>query len=230
MKPEEIASLLAETELFRQLSDGARLEVARRTIKRSFPSGDVIFHEGDPGDSLLIVATGLVKVFVTSPEGAEMVLATLDRPDTFGELAVIDGGPRSASVRAIEPTILIALRRTAFMEMLASEPGLAEALYRSLGALLRRVLQQASDLVFLDLPGRVAKLLLKLADDSGEPTDRGTLLELNISQSTLAEMVGGSRPTVNQILHAFSARGYVELRGRKILICNPEALRRRAAI
>jgi CRP-like cAMP-binding protein len=230
VKPEEIAPLLGRTELFGRLSDKARLELAAHMIERLIPRGDVIFHKGDFGDCLYVVAKGLVKVFMTSPEGIEMVLATLKPPTTFGELALIDEGPRSASARAIEPTILIALRRVAFLEILKAEPAVVDALHRALGALLRRVLEQASDLIFLDLPGRVAKLLMALAEDLGQHTEEGILLDMQLSQSTLAGMVGGSRPSINQILRDFDARGYVALQGRHVLIRRPDELRRRASM
>lgn len=228
VKAEEMTALLGETAVFGGLPEATRVEITRCMGSRTFPRGDIIFHQGDAGESLCVVASGLVKIFMVSPDGGEMVLATLKRPQSFGELAVIDGGPRSASARAVEPTVLITLRRPELMHLIRTEPGVAEALHRSIGALLRRMLEQASDLIFLDLPGRVAKLLLRLADDTGEATDEGTLLDLSVSQGTLAGMVGGSRPSVNQILRQFAARDYVELRGRKILIRDRQQLERRA--
>jgi CRP/FNR family cyclic AMP-dependent transcriptional regulator len=111
---------------------------------------------------------------------------------------------------------------------MATHPRVAEALLRSLGKLVRRLTEQASDLVFLDLHGRVAKLLLALAEERGESHEGGVVLDLHMTQSDLAGMVGGSRQSVNQILHAFERRGYVELHGREVVIRLPEVLRRRA--
>ena len=107
-------------------------------------------------------------------------------------------------------------------------PQLAEALHRSLGTIIRRTLQQASDLVFLDLPGRVAKLLLALAAEQGQVVEEGVRLDLDVTQTTLAGMVGGSRPSVNQSLRSFQEKGLLELSGREILIRDLEKLRRRA--
>jgi CRP/FNR family transcriptional regulator/CRP/FNR family cyclic AMP-dependent transcriptional regulator len=178
--------------------------------------------------ALYVVAEGLVKISLESERGDEMILATLRPPELFGELAVIDEGPRTASARALEATILLAVTRPVFDRMLRENPALMHALHRSLGWLLRRSLQQASDLIFMDLPGRVAKLLLALAADVGRDSEQGTLLDLTVTQSTLAGLVGGSRPSVNQILQAFQAQGYLELEGRRIIIKRPEMLQHRS--
>jgi CRP/FNR family cyclic AMP-dependent transcriptional regulator len=228
MRADQAVEVLSKTQLFGRLDEKHLHRIGESVIARSFRRGDIVFHQGDPGESLFVIAQGLVNVYVISEDGDEMVLANLRPPDTFGELAVIDGGPRSASARAIEPTTLLALTRSSFMEMIRESPLIADALHASLGTLLRRVLQQASDLVFLDLAGRVAKLLVSLAEERGEKSDDGILLDLRMSQSHLAGMVGGSRPSVNQILRSFQDRGYLDVEGRKILVKRPDLLRRRA--
>jgi CRP/FNR family transcriptional regulator, cyclic AMP receptor protein len=222
--------MLARTRLFGDLDDGTRFELAGRAVERSFQKGEFICHEGDIGDSLFVVMEGLVKVFVTSTLGDEMVLVTLLPPEVFGELSLVDGGPRSASAEAMEPTRLLVLSRPTFLVMLKEHPGLAEALLKSLGDLVRRLTEQASDLVFLDLYGRVAKLLVGLAEERGAKTEDGVVLDLPLTQTDLAGMVGGSRQSVNQILRAFDRRGYVELRGRTVVIKQPDLLRRRAGL
>ncbi|HEX2050978.1 MAG TPA: Crp/Fnr family transcriptional regulator [Actinomycetota bacterium] len=228
MNADQGIDVLAATQLFGRLDRAQLRHVWDRVVVRTYRKGDVMFHQGDPGESLYVVARGLVNVYVGSEAGDEMVLASLRPPEMLGELAVIDGGPRSASARAIEPTTVLALTRTRFMELVRGNPAIADALHESLGALLRRVLQHASDLVFLDLAGRVAKLLVTLADERGETADDGIVLDLHLSQTHLAGMVGGSRPSVNQILRAFQERGYLEMRGRTIVVKRPDALRRRA--
>lgn len=230
MRSDRIAAVLAETSLFSDLDDGARRALAPEIVPRAYRKGDLIFSQGDRGESLFIVAEGLVKLSLTSVEGAEMVLATLRPPSVFGELALLDGGARTASARALQETTLLALTRPSFMRLLLDNPRLADALHRSLGTIIRRTLQQASDLVFLDLPGRLAKLLLALAQEEGKEIVGGVRLDLDVTQTTLAGMVGGSRPSVNQALRAFQERGLLELRGREILIRDIERLRRRAEL
>ena len=156
-----------------------------------------------------------------------MVLATLAVPDTFGELALVDGGLRSATVVATEPSTLLVITRAGFLDVLSERPLLVEGLLGSLGSLIRRLTDQASDLVFLDLPGRVAKLLLRLAggEDPQQAPDR--LVDVAFTQTDLANMVGGSRQSVNQILRTFEAAGYIEMVGHSIRLQRADMLRRR---
>lgn len=228
VRTDQAVSLLGRTKLFGDLDGESLAGIGARAVERFYRRGRLVFAQGDLGDALYVLVDGLVKVYVTSEEGEEMVLVTLRPPDTFGELALIDDGERSASAEALEPTRLLALTRADLFGLMATHPRVAEALLRSLGKLVRRLTEQASDLVFLDLHGRVAKLLLALAEERGESHEGGVVLDLHMTQSDLAGMVGGSRQSVNQILHAFERRGYVELHGREVVIRRPEVLRRRA--
>jgi CRP/FNR family cyclic AMP-dependent transcriptional regulator len=228
--PEQAASVLARTSLFEGLDDSARLRLAAAAVTRTYKRGQLIFAEGDVGEALFVILEGQVKVFVTSEEGVEMVLVTLGKSDSFGELSLIDGAPRSASAEALEATKILGLGRRALLDLLPGDPRLTEALLRSLGSLVRRLTEQAADLVFLDLHGRVAKLLLALADRDGHQEGGKTVLDLHVTQTDLAGMVGGSRQSVNQILHAFERRGYVELQGRTVVLNEVELLRRRAGV
>jgi CRP/FNR family transcriptional regulator, cyclic AMP receptor protein len=230
MRSDQIAAVLSKTGFFARLDDATRAEVATRMIPRRYERNEIIFHRGDPGSSFYVVAEGRLKVFLTSEDGHEMVLTTLETHDVFGELALLDGGPRSASVRVMEHSLLLATSRDAFLELIEHNPVLARSLFESLGALLRRNLDQASDLVFLDLPGRIAKLLVELAERAGTHGADETEIDPHISQGNLAAMVGGSRPSFNQILHAFQDRGYIQIRGRKLVVKDIDALRRRAGI
>jgi CRP/FNR family cyclic AMP-dependent transcriptional regulator len=230
MRTEQTVSLLARTRLFGELDHESLARVGARAGKRTYRKGQLIFVQGDLGDTLYVLVDGLVKVFVTSEDGDEMVLVTLSPPDTLGELALIDGGERSASAETLEPTTLLVLTRADLVELMADYPAVAVALLRSLGSLVRRLTEQASDLVFLDLHGRVAKLLLALAQERGQDREGSTVLDLHVTQGDLAGMVGGSRQSVNQILNAFARRGYLDLHGRKVVIKQPDALRRRASL
>jgi CRP/FNR family cyclic AMP-dependent transcriptional regulator len=224
------AQLLGRTKLFGDLSGAALLRLGERAVERSYRQGQMIFGQGDPGEALFVVSDGLVKVFVTSEDGDEIVLVTLRPPETFGELALIDGGARSASAETLKATTVLVLTRSTLLEVMTEHPALAESLLRALGAVVRRLTEQAADLVFLDLHGRVAKLLLALAADRGQTRGDETLLDLQMTQTNLAAMVGGSRQSVNQILRAFERRGYLELHGRQVVLRHPELLRRRAGL
>ncbi len=226
----ETKRLLGSTNLFGDLEPAVLDRLSERAVNRHFSKGEFIFHEGDPGDSLFVICSGLVKVFVTSADGDEMVLTTLVPPEVFGELSLIDGGQRSASAEVLEQTELLVITRSSLLETLNANPEVTDRLLVTLGSLVRRLTEQASDLVFLDLYGRVAKLLVGLADERGETSRDGIVLDLNVTQSDLARMVGGTRQSVNQILRAFDRRGYVELKGRTIMLKEPDLLRRRAGL
>ena len=228
MNAEAAAGLLGSTDLFKNLDPPVLNQLARSVTFRNYRRGHLIFAQGEPGDSLFVISEGLVKVFVTSEEGEDMVLVTLRPPETFGELALIDGGLRSASAEAIEPTTTLTLSRGPLIELLQGHPNLAQALLSSLGGLVRRLTEQAADLVFLDLHGRVAKLLLTLAEERGRREGQEILLDLQVTQGDLAAMVGGSRQSVNHILHAFQRRGYLEIEGRRIVLKDLRALAKRA--
>lgn len=230
MNVDHAAKLLAETQIFGDLDDASLKKLGERATQRAYDKGQLIFHQGDLAGSLFVMREGLVKVFVTSEAGDEMVFVTLRPPDTFGEVSLLDGRERSASAEAVEPTTVVELDRKTFLEVLDSNPHMTETLLRSMGGVLRRLTEQASDLVFLDLHGRVAKLLLSIADDRGVPLTAGQELDLQLTQSDLARMVGGSRQSVNQILRSFERRGFLDIDGRKVVVKEPEQLRRRAGL
>lgn len=230
MKSEQVAELLAQTRLFGGLGAENLQAVAAQAVVRAFRKGTIVVSEGEPGDACYVIASGSAKVFVSSPHGQEMVLATLHPPDAFGELALFDGESRSASVEALEVIVTLALARSTLLEVARRQPAIADALLCSIGSLVRRLTTQAADLVFLDLEGRVAKLLVGLAEDRGTSDKGKTVLDLALTQRDLASMVGGSRQSVNHILHGLQSRGFLELHGREVLIVEADKLRRRAEL
>jgi CRP/FNR family transcriptional regulator, cyclic AMP receptor protein len=225
---EDGAALLLNTHLFGTMTADALQRLSAMAVQRSYSRGDVIFRQDDAGDALFVVVKGLVKIYLTSADGDEMLLVTLGPPAVFGELPMVDGGLRSASAAALEASTLLTLTRTALLEALSNSPQLADSLLRSVGSMVRRLTDQAADLVFLDLHGRVAKLLLGLAEERGTSLAGGRALDLHLTQTDLANMVGGSRQSVNQVLHSFERLGYLELDGRRIVIKKPDLLHKRA--
>jgi CRP/FNR family cyclic AMP-dependent transcriptional regulator len=221
-------ALLEKTRLFAHLdSEGLRQLAARASLRR-YRRREVVFREGDQGDWLFVVASGRLKVVVSSAQGNEMVLAALTPADTFGELALVDGEARSATVETLTASVLLVVTRAAFLDVLHERPALVEGLLESLGGLIRRLTDQTSDLVFLDLPGRVAKLLLNLASGGDTAPADGPVIDVYFTQTEIAKMVGGSRQSVNQILRTFESAGYIETVGHSIRILRADTLRRRA--
>lgn len=190
----------------------------------------MLFHQGDAGNSLFVLAEGLVKVTVRSAAGDEMVLVTLSPPSTFGEISLIDGRPRSASVDVVQPARVLILGEAEWNVLLTDSPAFATAVLRSAVEMVRRLTDQASDFAFLDLHGRVAKLLVRFVDETEQRDSDAIVLDLSLTQTDIARMVGGSRQSINQILHSLQGRGYIELRRQAISIKKLPELRRRAGM
>jgi CRP-like cAMP-binding protein len=214
----ESTALLCRTRLFGSLHHNVHASLARLAVPRTYAKGQVIFFEGDAGESMYVVAGGAVKVFVVSEEGDEVVLVTVREPDSFGELAVLDGAPRSASAAALEPTTLVVITRTTLLDVMSDHRELGERVLSSIGGLLRRLTEQTADLVFLDLPGRVAKYLARIAADRGRQEGDAVVVDLGVTQTDLARMVGGSRQSVNQALRDLERQGAIEMDGHCVRI------------
>jgi CRP-like cAMP-binding protein len=222
----DVVEILRSAAIFAELPDDALARLAARCVRRTYGRNQFLWYQGDDGAHLIVVASGLVKVVLSSPQGGEVVLTTLGPGEISGELAVLDGSPRSASVVAAEPTTVLLLTRATVLDMLNRYPSVLDALLRSLGNLIRRITEQAGDFVFLDLGGRVAKLLLHLAEAHGAGS---TVLDLRLTQSDLAAMVGATRPAVNRVLQHLAGRGVIEVDGQRIVLVNLAELRRRAS-
>ncbi len=221
----EPGDALTGVELFAGLEPEVRQRVIAAAVPRTYRKGQLLFVENDPGESLIVLKRGAVAVFRTAPTGERAVLSVVRPPDVLGEVSLLEGSARSASAEAIEDCTALALSRGAFMELVHSNPRILDAVMRSLGALIRRLTEQNADHVFLDLPGRVAKTLVRLAGDSQAP-----MITIELNQSQLAEMAGGSRQSVNQAIGSFATRGWLRTEGRRIVVTDVAALRRRAGM
>jgi len=230
MDRDRVIDVLGRTSLFGGLHRDLLDSLASACVQRVYRRDQYLWYQGDPGDRLVVVASGLVKVVVHSEAGDQIVLAALGPPEVLGELALIDEGPRSASVVAAEDTAVLMIQRAPLLHLMREHTALLEAMLKSIGALLRRLTEQTADLVFLDLGGRMAKLLLRLSDEHGRWEDGTTILDLRLSQTDLAQMVGASRPAVNRILQSFAGRGFISIDGHMILLHDQTALERRAGM
>lgn len=228
MNRDEVLATLRQTRVFGGLDPVALGELAAVCVPRTYRRDQFLMYQGDPGDHLVVIIDGLVKIIVASDRGDEMVLATLGSGEVLGELSVIDQGPRSASAVAVQPTEALVVNRSALITAMQHSPALLDALLRTLGAMVRRLTEQASDLVFLDLGGRIAKLLVQRAERQSDEQTGRLAVDLHLTQTELAQMVGASRPAVNRVLQGFVARGLIGMDGRTIVIADAAALRRRA--
>ncbi len=193
-----------------------------------FRRGNVIFAEGEPGDRLYIVAAGKVKVGTRSNDGREYLLMVAGPSDMIGDLSIFDPGPRTSTATALTRVEAYAMDRPALREWISGRPQIIEFLFRLLARRLCRTNDQLSDLIFTDVPGRVARSLLRLARQFG--TDEGGVVRVDhdLTQAELAALVGASRETVNKALSDFVHRGWVRLETRSVLILDPERLAGRA--
>jgi CRP-like cAMP-binding protein len=192
---------------------------------RRFKRGEVIFHIGDPGDALFVIVSGEVKISLPSDTGEEAILATLRAGDVFGELALLDGAPRSASATAISATETVVLPRDRFRELIATEAGVRDALLAAIAGELRRLTTHVEELHFLDITGRLAARLVRLAQEGGTTLpDGGTRLRNNITQGDLAAMVGCTRQSVNKLLGQFTDDGLLRLEREGIVITDLDGL------
>ncbi|HKD96594.1 MAG TPA: Crp/Fnr family transcriptional regulator [Micromonosporaceae bacterium] len=221
----EVPDALTGVEMFSALDQEARQRVIAAAVPRTYRKGQLLFVENDPSDSLIVLRRGAIAVFRTSPTGERAVLAVIRPPNFFGEVSLLDGGTRSTSAEAIEDTRALALSRNAFIELVHNNPAILDAVMQSLGALIRRLTEQHADHIFLDLPGRVAKTLVRLAGDSNPQ-----MVTIELNQSQLAAMAGGSRQSVNQAIGSFASRGWLRTEGRRIVLTDLASLRRRAGM
>lgn len=219
---------LMQAPLFSALDAEAATALRASMVESRLPRGDVIFAEGEPGDRMYVILDGKVKLGHTSVDGRESLLAVLGPGEVFGELSLFDPGPRTATATAVTDVVVIGLGHDNLRPWLAGRPEVAESLLQALAQRLRRTNETLADLVFSDVPGRVAKLLLELADKFGQPGPEGVLVHHDLTQEELAQLVGASRETVNKALADFTQRGWIVVDQREVVLLDMERLARRA--
>ena len=221
----QTTDFLATIPLFNELPADELERFAELTRERSYPKGSVILFQDDPGDSLFVVRAGRVKVVLIGEDGREVILGVLEPGAHFGELALIDDQPRSAHVIAMEDAQLLILRREDFRRRVEANPTVAWALLTELSRRLRRADVKIGGLVLLDVPGRIARLLLDLAKEAGSD-----LIEKPLTHQTIAQMIGASRETVSRSMKDFQDAGLIRVERRRIAIGDRDALEKRSQV
>ncbi|MFZ3360685.1 MAG: Crp/Fnr family transcriptional regulator [Xanthobacteraceae bacterium] len=211
--------LLEKCALFSTLDERGRREIASHAQLRSFTAGDPICRLDDHGDSMMAVLAGTVRISLPAARGKEIILADLRSGELFGEIALLDGRPRSANATAHTNCELMVLERRDLVPFLERNPAACMKLMEILCARIRRSDERMADIAFFNLPVRLAKTLL-----SYQPPGRGAM-KLSLSQSELAEMAGGTREKVNRCLREWQRQGILQLRDRWTIILKPEVLR-----
>ncbi len=217
--PQPPADVLRSVPLFSQLPEEDLLAIATLTRERTYPKGSVIVFEDDPGDALYLVADGQVKVVLIGEDGREVILTVLGGGTFFGEMALLDDRPRSAHVIAMEDSTLLLLRRDDFQARLRQSPAVAISLLAELSGRLRLADEKIGALVLLDVNGRVAALLLRLAQD-----EDGDRITKKLTHNTIAQMIGSSRETVSRTMRNLVNGEIIRVSRKEIVLLNRRAL------
>ncbi|MEJ2578450.1 MAG: Crp/Fnr family transcriptional regulator [Kineosporiaceae bacterium] len=220
--------VVRQAPLFAALDDEAAEALLNSMVRVQLTRTEVLFHEGDPGDRLYVITEGKVKLGRTSGDGRENLLAILGPGEMFGELSLFDPGPRNATATAVSDAVVVGLGSDDLGTWLAGRPDVARQLLRALARRLRRTNEALADLVFSDVPGRVAKALLDLSERFGRPTEDGLRVAHDLTQEELAQLVGASRETVNKALADFASRNWLRLEARAVVLPDIDRLRKRA--
>lgn len=225
---EGVQEILARAGIFQGVDPEAVADLISDMESVRYPRGTTIFEEGDPGDRLYIITAGKVKLARHAPDGRENLLSVMGASDMFGELSIFDPGPRTSSAVCVTDVQAATMTSEMLRKWVDDYPSISQQLLRVLARRLRRTNSNLADLIFTDVPGRVAKTLLQLANRFG--TQEGGALRVNhdLTQEEIAQLVGASRETVNKALATFAHRGWIRLEGKSVLIVDTEHLARRA--
>ena len=196
---------------------------------RSYASGDTIFHQRDEAGGVVVLLEGRVKVSLLAPDGKEVILGFPGPGDVIGELAAIDGSPRSGTVRALEPIKALQVTRGDFQRFLAERPSAAMAVLRIVVGRLRLADGQRMDFAAYDVVGRVARRLVELCDQHADDSESGEAITVSISQDDLAAWTASSREAVSRAMHLLRTLGWIETQRRRIVVRDVAALRVSAA-
>ena len=219
---------LRDAPLFKALDDETARNLRKSMVSQKLVKGQILFQEGQPGDRLYLVVNGKVKLSHSSGDGRESVFMVLGPGEMFGELSLFDPGPRTSTAIAVTDAQVLGLSHNDIRPFLIEYPEVALSLLQAVAHRLRRTSEAMSDLVFADVPGRVAKALIDLSEKFGEKRASGIQVNHDLTQEELAQLVGASRETVNKALADFASRGWIRLETKSVELLDIERLTKRA--
>lgn len=220
---EEMA-LLQQIPLFTDLPQTQLRSLVGTLERRSYRKGQLILHQGDEGNSLFVIVTGRVRIFTVSPDGHELTVWIYGEGDFFGEMALLNGEPRSASAKTMQKTEVLVLRRQAFRSHLLSNPSTAVHVIETLSQRLRATTVNAEELFSMNVTQRIARKLLELSDRYGVRQEDGVMIDLDLSQEAIASLAGTTRESANRALSQMRNKGIVEIERVRIRVLQPDAL------
>ncbi|HRS94245.1 MAG TPA: Crp/Fnr family transcriptional regulator [Candidatus Latescibacteria bacterium] len=218
-------SYLRNVPFFAGLSESELAQIGTLVTQRVYPPENLIILAEDEGEALFTILSGQVKVSILNEDGKEVILAVLGQGDFFGEMSLLDGKPRSANVIATEETTVLILRRRDFLRLVERSPHMAIKVVAALTARLRKADRKIESLALMDVSGRVASVILQIAEERGVSSQRGICIHNPPNQQAIANMAGTSRETVSRVMKRLKERGYVAMRGKDILITREADLR-----
>jgi CRP/FNR family transcriptional regulator, cyclic AMP receptor protein len=216
--------MLRRAAIFDGMEPGAAKALARQLRRVRFPRDHTVFAQGEPGDRLYIITSGTVKITLRAPGGRENAMAIMGPSDMFGEVSTFDPGPRTSSAITLTDVRAMSMNHAALRACIAERPEIVEQLLAVLARRLRRTDNDLCDLIFTDVPARVAKRLLHLAERFGTRDGDGIRLRYHLGQEELAQLAGTTRPSVNRVLATFARRGWIRLDGNNLWILDAEQL------
>ena len=223
-----VIEAIGRSRLFRGVADADLATIAPMLRQRRYRAGETIFHEGDPGDAMHVIASGRAKISIESLEGDEAILVTLGPGEVFGELVLLDGAPRSAAAIAVEPTVTYILSLPDFGPLIAGNEAFRSAILRNLAQELRRLTVHVSELHFLDLAGRLASRLARMADEAAPGQREEVRLGRAYTQSELAAMIGGTRQSVNRVVAELVSEGLLRVEANDLVVVDVQRMLQRA--
>ncbi len=225
MTEQSAQDVLRRVSLFEHVPQAVLSDLARESFLRTFRDGQILCNQDDPGDVLFILESGQVRVSEITRDGREVVFAVQEAPAVLGELSLLDGAPRAATVTAQGPISVRLVPRSAFLALMDTQPSMMRAILRQLTAMIRHTNERHVDVLSLDVPGRLAKWLLTRADRIGEHTESSLVFPMGRTQTDLATELGTTRSTINRALKGFEELGLIEIHDGKVTILEQEELR-----
>jgi CRP/FNR family cyclic AMP-dependent transcriptional regulator len=223
-----VIEAIGRSRLFRGVPVGDLAAIAPMLRQRRYRAGETIFHEGDPGDAMHVIASGRAKISIESLEGEEAILVTLGAGEVFGELVLLDGAPRSAAAIAVEPTVTYILALPDFGPLMANNDAFRVAILHNLAQELRRLTVHVSELHFLDLAGRLASRLARMAEEIAPGQREEVRLGRAYTQTELAAMIGGTRQSVNRVVAELVSEGLLRVESSDLVVIDVARMAQRA--
>jgi CRP/FNR family cyclic AMP-dependent transcriptional regulator len=210
--------LLRTVPIFAELTDDDIASLARLTARKRYPKDTVVFFENEEGDTFFMILEGRIKVTILGDDGREIILSVLGPGDFFGEMALLDNEPRSATAIAVEETELLSLQRVDFQSVLTDNRSIVSALIKVLTSRLRRANHQISTLALLDVYGRVARVIVDMAREEGKRLKDGRIAFRRATHQEIANRIGTTRETVTRMLKDLERQGLIHIEGKEIVV------------